>query len=72
MSDPSFPAWAATENRRGELFLERPGLSAPCVVAEADGVRALQAVHQAFGLGGATRHAAEGTEAPTAGAACPS
>ena len=43
-----------------------------CVVAEADGVRALQAVHQAFGLGGATRHAAEGTEAPTAGAACPS
>jgi len=35
-----------------------------CVVAEADGVRALQAVHQAFGLGGAKRHAAQGTEAP--------
>ncbi len=43
-----------------------------CVVAEADGVRALQAVHQAFGLGGTTRHAAEGTEAPAAGSACPS
>jgi len=27
-------------------------------------VRALQAVHQAFGLGGAARHAAQGTEAP--------
>jgi aspartate kinase len=35
-----------------------------CVVAEADGVRALQAVHAAFGLGGAQRHRAEGTEAP--------
>jgi tRNA threonylcarbamoyladenosine biosynthesis protein TsaB len=33
MSDPAFPAWAVTENRRGDLFLERPGL-APCVVAE--------------------------------------
>ena len=31
MSDQ--PAWAATENRRGELFLERPD-AAPCVVAE--------------------------------------
>jgi hypothetical protein len=35
-----------------------------CVVAEADGVRALQAVHAAFGLGGAINHRAEGTEAP--------
>jgi len=35
-----------------------------CVVAEADGVRALQAVHGAFGLGGAISHKAEGTEAP--------
>ena len=35
-----------------------------CVVAEADGVRALQAVHAAFGLGGSTQHRAEGTEAP--------
>jgi aspartate kinase len=35
------------------------------VVAEADGVRALQAVHAAFGLGGAISHRAEGTEAPT-------
>ena len=35
-----------------------------CVVAEADGVRALQAVHAAFGLGGATLHQAQGTEAP--------
>ena len=32
MSD--HPAWAVTENRRGDLFLERPG-AAPCVVAEA-------------------------------------
>lgn len=36
MSDPAFPAWAVTENRRGDLFLERPGLAEPCVVAEAD------------------------------------
>jgi len=36
MSDPAFPAWAVTENRRGELFLERPGTDAACVVAEAD------------------------------------
>ncbi|MEB3255427.1 MAG: ACT domain-containing protein, partial [Synechococcaceae cyanobacterium] len=35
-----------------------------CVVAEADGVRALQAVHAAFALGGAVQHRAEGTEAP--------
>ena len=35
-----------------------------CVVAEADGVRALQVVHSAFGLGGAVTHRAEGTEAP--------
>jgi aspartate kinase len=34
-----------------------------CVVAEADGVRALQAVHAAFGLGGNVRHRAEGSEA---------
>jgi aspartate kinase len=37
-----------------------------CVVAEADGVRALQAVHAAFDLGGLTSHRVEGTEA------CPS
>jgi aspartate kinase len=35
-----------------------------CVVAEADGIAALQAVHAAFGLGGAVRHQAQGTEAP--------
>ena len=35
-----------------------------CVVAEADGVRALQAVHAAFALGGATTIQVEGTEAP--------
>jgi aspartate kinase len=35
-----------------------------CVVTEADGVRALQAVHAAFGLGGAVVHQAQGTEAP--------
>lgn len=34
MGDPTFPAWAVTENRRGDLFLERPGAS-PCVVSEA-------------------------------------
>jgi aspartate kinase len=33
-----------------------------CVVPEADGVRALQTVHAAFGLGGAIRHQAHGTE----------
>ena len=40
-----------------------------CVVAEADGIRALQAVHGAFGLGGSTQHEAEGTEAPQTQAA---
>jgi aspartate kinase len=35
-----------------------------CVVAEADGVAALRAVHAAFGLGGDVRHRAEGSEAP--------
>jgi aspartate kinase len=35
-----------------------------CVVAEAQGVRALQAVHAAFELGGAQTHRAEGSEAP--------
>ena len=35
-----------------------------CVVAEADGVKALRAVHGAFGLGGVTTHRVEGTEAP--------
>jgi len=35
-----------------------------CVVAEADGIKALQAVHVCFGLGGVVRHQAEGTEAP--------
>jgi aspartate kinase len=35
-----------------------------CVVPEADGVRALQEVHQAFGLGGTVLHQAQGTEAP--------
>ena len=35
-----------------------------CVVAEDDGLRALQVVHTAFGLGGSERHRAEGSEAP--------
>jgi aspartate kinase len=35
-----------------------------CVVAAADGLRALQAVHAAFELGGAVQHRAEGTAAP--------
>ncbi len=35
-----------------------------CVVAESQGVQALQAVHAAFELGGAQTHRAEGTEAP--------
>jgi aspartate kinase len=35
-----------------------------CVVAEEQGVRALQVVHAAFGLGGEQTHRAEGTEAP--------
>ncbi|WP_043368930.1 ACT domain-containing protein, partial [Cyanobium sp. PCC 7001] len=37
-----------------------------CVVAEHEGVRALQAVHATFGLGGSVQHRAEGTEAPEA------
>ncbi|MEB3200373.1 MAG: aspartate kinase [Synechococcaceae cyanobacterium] len=36
-----------------------------CIVAEADGVKALQAIHAAFDLGGTARHRAEGSEAPT-------
>ncbi len=35
-----------------------------CVVAEADGITALQAVHAGFQLGGSTRHEAEGSESP--------
>ena len=35
-----------------------------CVVPESEGVRALQVVHSAFGLGGSVVHKAEGTEAP--------
>jgi len=35
-----------------------------CVVAEADGVKALQVVHDAFNLGGTAIHRAEGSEAP--------
>ena len=35
-----------------------------CVVAAADGLAALRAVHDAFGLGGAVQHRAEGTAAP--------
>lgn len=38
-----------------------------CVVAESEGIRALQAVHAAFELGGETLHRAEGSEAPPAG-----
>ncbi len=38
-----------------------------CVVAESEGIRALQAVHAAFALGGETLHRAEGSEAPAAG-----
>jgi aspartate kinase len=34
-----------------------------CVVAEADGVKALRAVHACFGLGGPVVHEAQGTEA---------
>ena len=36
-----------------------------CVVAETDGVAALQAVHAAFSLGGIAQHRAEGTESPS-------
>jgi aspartate kinase len=35
-----------------------------CVVAETDGIRALQAVHGAFALGGEVLNRAEGSEAP--------
>ena len=35
-----------------------------CVVAEADGITALQAVHAGFQLGGSPRHEAEGSESP--------
>ena len=38
-----------------------------CVVAESEGIRALQAVHAAFELGGERLHRAEGSEAPEAG-----
>ncbi len=38
-----------------------------CVVAEADGIAALQAVHAGFGLGGSVRHEAQGTESPLGG-----
>ena len=38
-----------------------------CVVAESDGIAALQAVHAGFGLGGSTRHQAQGTESPLEG-----
>ncbi|QNI83927.1 aspartate kinase/ monofunctional class [Synechococcus sp. PROS-7-1] len=37
-----------------------------CVVAESDGIAALQAVHAGFQLGGSTRHQAQGTESPNA------
>jgi aspartate kinase len=40
-----------------------------CVVAETDGVAALQAVHAAFALGGIAQHRAEGTESPGEGEA---
>ena len=35
-----------------------------CVVAESDGVKALQTIHAGFGLGGQERHLAEGTSSP--------
>ena len=35
-----------------------------CVVAESDGIAALQAVHAGFNLGGSTCHQAQGTESP--------
>ena len=35
-----------------------------CVVPEGDGVKALQVIHSAFGLGGVVKHQAQGTEAP--------
>ena len=38
-----------------------------CVVAESDGIAALQAVHAGFNLGGSTCHQAQGTESPLVG-----
>ena len=38
-----------------------------CVVAESDGIAALQAVHAGFNLGGSTCHQAQGTESPLEG-----
>ena len=38
-----------------------------CVVAESDGIAALQAVHAGFQLGGSTCHQAQGTESPLEG-----
>ncbi|QNG29051.1 aspartate kinase [Synechococcus sp. LTW-R] len=35
-----------------------------CVVPESEGIKALQVVHEAFGLGGEARHEAQGTESP--------
>ena len=35
-----------------------------CVVPEAEGIKALQVIHEAFGLGGEVKHQAQGTEAP--------
>jgi aspartate kinase len=35
-----------------------------CVVSEENGVKALQAVHACFGLGGDKRHQAQGTTSP--------
>jgi aspartate kinase len=35
-----------------------------CVVAESDGVKALEAVHAGFQLGGSECHQAQGTESP--------
>ena len=38
-----------------------------CVVAEADGIAAVQAVHAGFGLGGNEVHQAQGSESPLEG-----
>ncbi len=35
-----------------------------CVVPEGEGIKALQVIHDAFGLGGEVKHQAQGTEAP--------
>ena len=35
-----------------------------CVVPEAEGIKALQVIHEAFGLGGEVKHQAQGTESP--------